>query len=64
LDEAAALEWVELMAEGHQIGRPRSAIDMQIAAIARVNGCTLVTRNSRHFTAVGERVEVLDPSSP
>jgi predicted nucleic acid-binding protein len=64
LDETAALEWAELMAEGQQIGRPRSAIDMQIAAIARVNGCTLVTRNCRHFTAVRERVEVLDPSGP
>lgn len=48
-DEAAALVWAEIMAEGTAAGRPRSALDMVVAAIAKVNGCTIVTDNERHF---------------
>ncbi|GJE16550.1 hypothetical protein AIGOOFII_1257 [Methylobacterium marchantiae] len=37
------------MAEGRRAGRPRSALDMIIAAIAQVNDCVVVTANERDF---------------
>lgn len=61
-DGAAALSWAELMAEGRRAGRPRSALDMQIAAVAQVNGCAIVTRNTGHFLPVKDRIIVLDPT--
>jgi toxin FitB len=48
-DEAAALIWARLMSEGDAIGRPRSAIDMMVAAIAQANDCVIVTDNERDF---------------
>jgi toxin FitB len=51
-DERAALAWGHLMAEGTRAGRPRSALDMQIAAIAQVNDCLLVTDNEKHFAGI------------
>lgn len=48
-DENAALIWGHLMAAGNTAGRPRSALDMVIAAIAQSNDCVLVTDNERHF---------------
>ena len=51
-DEAAALIWGRLMAEGTRIGRPRSALDMIIAAVAEANGCILVTDNEKHFAGL------------
>ena len=48
-DEPAAVAWAEIMAEGTATGRPRSALDMLVAVIARVSGCTIVTDNERHF---------------
>lgn len=62
LDEAAALQWAEFMAAGRRAGRPRSVIDMQIAAIAKVNGCAMVTRNTKDFLPVREEVELIDPT--
>lgn len=56
-DERAALTWGRLMAEGTRSGRPRSALDMQIAAIAQVNDCALVTDNEKHFAGL----KVLNP---
>lgn len=53
-DEAAAIEWARLMAEGTANGRPRSALDMVIAAIAVANDCVLVTLNDRHFEVAVE----------
>ncbi|RJF86651.1 type II toxin-antitoxin system VapC family toxin [Oleomonas cavernae] len=52
-DEAAALAWARLMAAGTAQGRPRSALDMIIAAIAEVNDCTVVTDNERDFEGLG-----------
>lgn len=57
-DEAAALIWARLMAEGTAIGRPRSALDMIVAAIAGANGCTVVTDNERDFQTA---VEIVNP---
>jgi len=48
-DEKAALIWGRLMAEGTKAGRPRSALDMILAAIAEANGCIVVTDNERDF---------------
>ena len=57
-DERAALVWARLMAEGVAKGRPRSALDMIVAAVAESNGCVVVTGNVRDF----EGVEVLNPT--
>lgn len=48
-DAAAGLRWAELMAQGRRSGRPRSALDMIIAAVAGVNECVVVTDNERDF---------------
>lgn len=51
-DEPAALIWGKLMADGRAAGRPRSALDTIIAAIAEANGCVVVTDNERDFTGI------------
>ena len=51
-DETAALLWGDLMAAGSAAGRPRSALDMVIAAIARSNNCILITDNEKHFPTI------------
>ena len=56
-DEKAALSWASLMADGKARGRPRSALDAIIAAIAAANGCVVVTDNERDF----EGVETINP---
>jgi toxin FitB len=48
-DEAAALIWARLMAEGSATGRPRNALDMIIAAVAEANECVVVTENEKDF---------------
>jgi predicted nucleic acid-binding protein len=48
-DETAALVWARLMSAGTAAGRPRSALDMIIAAIAEANDCVLVTDNEKDF---------------
>lgn len=58
-DGAAAHVWGEAIGSASCAGRPLAIIDAQLAAIALVNGLTVVTRNVRHFTApefVGLRV--------
>ncbi len=49
LDDVAALWWAELMAAGRAAGRPRSPLDMIIAATAVANDCIIVTDNVRDF---------------
>ncbi|WP_372027432.1 PIN domain-containing protein [Tistrella mobilis] len=56
-DEKAGLAWAKLMADGKARGRPRSALDTIIAAIAEANGCVVVTDNERDF----EGVEIINP---
>lgn len=51
-DEAAGMVWAQLMADGTARGRPRSAIDMMIAAIAEVNDCVVVTDNEKDFVGL------------
>jgi predicted nucleic acid-binding protein len=56
-DEKAALIWARLMAEGTARGKPRSALDMIVAAIAEANSCVVVTDNERDFFDV----EIVNP---
>ncbi len=51
-DERAALIWARLMAEGTAKGKPRSGLDMIVAAIAEANDCVLVTDNEKHFPGI------------
>ena len=51
-DEAAALVWARLMAEGTAMGRPRSALDMIVAAIAEANDCVVATGNEMDFAGI------------
>jgi predicted nucleic acid-binding protein len=48
-DEKAGLIWARLMADGTAKGRPRSALDMIVAAIAEANDCVVVTDNEKDF---------------
>lgn len=59
-DEKAGLAWAKLMADGKAAGRPRSALDTIIAAIAETNGCVVVTDNEKDFAGV----EVINPIRP
>lgn len=56
-DDKAGLVWAELMAKGKASGRPRSGLDMIIAAIAAANDCVVVTDNERDFVGI----EFLNP---
>ena len=51
-DEKASLLWARLMAKGAAKGRPRSALDTIIAAIAQANDCIVVTDNEKDFADV------------
>ena len=56
-DEKAGLAWAKLMADAKARGRPRSALDAIIAAIAEANDCVVVTDNEKDF----EGVEIINP---
>jgi predicted nucleic acid-binding protein len=56
-DERAGLIWARLMAEGTAAGRPRSALDMIIAAVAEANDCVVVTDHERDFAGL----EIVNP---
>lgn len=51
-DANAGLIWARLMAEGTAAGRPRSALDMIVAATAEANHCIVVTGNEKHFAGL------------
>jgi predicted nucleic acid-binding protein len=51
-DEKAAFVWARLMAEGTAAGRPRSALDTIIAAVAEANDCVVVTDNERDLAGI------------
>lgn len=51
-DDGAALIWARLMAEGRAAGRPRSALDMIVAAVAGANDCVVVTDNEKDFAGI------------
>ncbi len=56
-DEAAALIWARLMADRKAQGRPRSALDTIIAAVALANDCVVVTDNEGDFADI----EIVNP---
>jgi predicted nucleic acid-binding protein len=56
-DEGAALIWARLMSEGTAAGRPRSALDMIVAAVAQANDCMIATDNEKDFAGL----EVVNP---
>ncbi|MHB8886731.1 MAG: PIN domain-containing protein [Methylovirgula sp.] len=56
-DEKAGLVWARLMADGKARGRPRSALDTIIAAIAETNECVVVTGNEKDF----EGIDLINP---
>ena len=56
-DEKSAEVWARLMADGTVRGRPRSALDMIIAAVAQANNCVIVTDNERDFAGL----EMINP---
>lgn len=58
-DTAAANEYGKVMAVHRLAGRPLSALDGQIAAIARAQSFTFATRNEKDFDACG--IEVFNP---
>ena len=51
-DEKAGLVWARLMASGKAKGKPRSALDTIIAAVAEANDCIVVTDNEKDFADV------------
>lgn len=56
-DARAGLIWARLMAEGKSAGRPRSALDMILAAVALANDCLVVTDNEKDFKGL----QILNP---
>jgi predicted nucleic acid-binding protein len=58
-DRAAAGAYAAIAAERRRIGRPINVLDAQIAAIARVHGAVVATRNVSDFTDCG--IDVVDP---
>ena len=56
-DDKAGLIWARLMADGKAAGRPRSALDMIVAAVAETNGCVVVTDNERDF----DGLDIINP---
>jgi toxin FitB len=61
-DEDAARAYGEIRGHRRELGRPMSAFDGQIAAIARTRGFAVATRNIRDFADCG--LEVINPFSP
>lgn len=56
-DEKAGLVWARLMAEGTATGRPRSALDAIIGAVAVANDCIVVSDNEKDFAGI----EIVNP---
>jgi hypothetical protein len=58
-DAAAAAQYARVVSGRDSAGAPIDGFDAQIAAICRVHGATLATRNLRDFQGTG--IEVIDP---
>ncbi len=58
-DEAAARAYGEIRGHRRELGRPMSAFDSQIAAIAKTRDCAVATRNVRDFEDCG--LELINP---
>jgi toxin FitB len=60
-ESAAAREFSRIAAHRREVGRPINHADAQIAAIARVHGAKLATRNAADFAECG--IDIIDPWS-
>jgi predicted nucleic acid-binding protein len=60
-DSDAAVAYALIGAERKRAGRPIAVIDAQIAAIVRVHGAVLATRNVKDFQGCG--IDLIDPWS-
>jgi len=58
-DREAASIWGAIMGEADRKGRPRAALDGQIAATAKLHAVALVTRDAADFQGMG--VTIVDP---
>lgn len=58
-DATAAMEYARLVSLRERAGAPIDGFDAQIAAICRVHGATLATRNVKDFQDTG--IDVVDP---
>jgi predicted nucleic acid-binding protein len=61
-DQHAARVYGDIMAHRKRIGRPMSVQDGQIAAMARLKGFSLATRNTRDFLDC--EIELINPFKP
>lgn len=52
-DTEAAAAYAEVFAARRNVGRPAGTVDLMLAAIARVRGASVVTRNVADFAGVG-----------
>lgn len=52
-DTEAAAAYAEVFAHRRKAGRPAGTVDLMLAAIARVRGASVVTRNVADFEGVG-----------
>jgi predicted nucleic acid-binding protein len=58
-DMAAAAAYADIFAARRRAGRPATTIDLMIAAIARSNGASVVTRNVADFEECG--IAIVNP---
>lgn len=58
-DSPATIAYAAIAADRRAAGRPITPFDCQIAAIARVHGAVVATRNVRDFEGCG--IELIDP---
>jgi hypothetical protein len=58
-DAAAAAHYALVVARRDELGLPIEGFDAQIAAICRVRGVTLATRNTTDFLETG--IDLIDP---
>lgn len=61
-DDHAALAYADIFAARRRAGRPGTEADLMIAAIARTQSASVVTRNVRDFEGCG--VPVINPWAP
>jgi toxin FitB len=58
-DTLAAQDYADMYATRRRAGRPAATVDLMIAAIARVHGASVVTRNIADFESCG--VAIINP---
>lgn len=68
-DQLASLMWARLMSEGTKAGKPRSSLDMIVAATAMANRCAIVTANEKDFAGLPflnpmRSTAVVSPNAP